>query len=151
MPSRRFEAELPIFYRAAACLVDLAIVGAIGGMASRLFGAGLAAAGSGEGVSELIRKLVLLAIYSGYCVLLTAGPRRSTWGQRWFGLQVLGASGGRPSIGEAFGRWLAFLAAALPLGVGLLIALGPDRRPFQDRLCDSRVVCSAKAVGRRSA
>ncbi|HXV23512.1 MAG TPA: RDD family protein [Alphaproteobacteria bacterium] len=151
MSSHQSLGEPSLLCRAGACLIDLAIVGLIGGVASRLLGEGLGAVGSGEELRELARKLALLALYSGYCVFLTAGPRRATWGQRWFGLQVLGAAGGRPSVGEACGRWLAFLAAALPLGVGLLIGLGPDRRPFQDRLCDSRLVFAAKAAERPAA
>ena len=140
MPSRGSEAEASLSARLAAGLIDAAIVAIVGGVVAKGVGAALVAAGFSDAVSEPVRKLVLLGVFAGYCVLLTAGPGQATWGQRWLGLRVLGAAGGRPTRSEALGRWLAFLAAALPLGAGLLIGLGHERRPFQDRLCDSQVV-----------
>ena len=82
---------------------------------------------------------------------LTASARAATLGQRWFGLELAAAGSGRPNLAQAFGRWLAFLAAALPLGAGLLLALGPDRRPFQDRICDSRVAVRSGGAAAGSA
>lgn len=139
MPSRRSGVEASLSARLAAGLIDGAVVAILGGVAATGAGAVLAAAGFGDAVAEPARKLVLLGVFAGYCVLLTAGPGQATWGQRWLGLRVLGAAGGRPTRAEALGRWLAYVAAALPLGAGLIIGLGRERRPFQDRLCDSRV------------
>ncbi len=151
MPSCRLGATTPLLRRAGACLVDLAIVAAIGGSGSKLLALALCAAGLNEALCEGARKLAALGAYAAYCVLLTAGPGRSTWGQRWFGLELTGASGHRPSRMDAFARWLAFLAAALPLGAGLLLGLGRDRRPFQDRLCDSRIAPRAAPAERKAA
>lgn len=138
--------------RGAAGLMDAGLAALLGGAASKLMLAGLVAAGSGGELGELISKLSLVGAHALYCVVPTAGPRQATFGQRWFGLRILGADGGRPSLGEAFGRWLAFVAAALPLGAGLLLALGPDGRPFQDRLSATRVVTQvAPAAQRRAA
>jgi uncharacterized RDD family membrane protein YckC len=141
-------AELP--RRLAAGLLDAAVAALLGGLTFKLalFGIGGFVE---DDFRELIRKLILLAAHAACCVLLTAGPRRATLGQRWFGLELAGAAGGRPSLAEAFGRWLAFLAAALPLGAGLLLALGSDRRPFQDRLCDSAVVRRGAVAMRKAA
>lgn len=143
MPSPLGGGPAPMARRGAACLVDLAIAGVLGGTAAAAAEWALASIGSGDAVIEPFRKLLLVGAHAGYCVLMTAGSGRSTFGQRWFGLQVLGAEGGRPTPSEAFARWVAFMTAALPLGAGLLLALGPERRPFQDRICHSRVVASA--------
>ena len=140
MPPGLGEAEAPLSARLAAGLVDAAVVAILGGVAANGVGVALRAADVSGAVSEPVHKLILISIFAGYSVFLTAGRGQATWGQRWLGLQVLGATGGRPTRSEALGRWLAFLAAALPLGAGLLIGLGHERRPFQDRLCDSQVV-----------
>jgi uncharacterized RDD family membrane protein YckC len=140
MPSRYGDASATLVRRGAACLVDLGVAGLLGGAASSALALVLAAGGAGDGVIEPVRRLTLLAAYGAYCVLPTASARWATLGQRWFDLELVGSGGGRAGLAEAFGRWLAFLAAALPLGAGLLLALGSDRRPFQDRICDSRVV-----------
>jgi uncharacterized RDD family membrane protein YckC len=131
--------DAPMARRCAACLVDLGIAGMLGALAATAAELALASIGPGDALIEPLRKLLLLATNAGYSVMLTAGPRRATFGQRWFGLEVLGVDGRGLSLAEAFARWVAFCAAALPLGAGLLLALGPDRRPFQDRICDSRV------------
>jgi uncharacterized RDD family membrane protein YckC len=139
-------AAAPLFDRIAACLFDLAIAALLGGAASKLATLALATAGLGDGGCELVRKLLQFCTYAALCVLPAAGPSRATLGQRWMGLQLSASSGAGLGIGQSFGRWLAFVAAALPLGAGLLLALGPARRPFQDLLCDSRV-CRARAEG----
>ena len=136
--------------RITAGLIDAAVAAALGGAAGRLAGMVLSWAGGGEGLREPVEKLMLLGAFCLYCVLTTAGRGQATWGQRWLGLMVLGADGARPGRGEAFARWLAYLAAVLPLGAGLLLALGPDRRPFQDRLCAGAVVRRSPAPGARS-
>lgn len=150
MPTPRRGAAWPLLRRAGACLVDLAIVAAIGGSGSKLLALALCAAGLTEAFCESARKLAALGAHGAYCVLLNAGPARSTWGQRWFGLELAGADGLRPSGMEAFARWLAFLAAALPLGVGLILGLGREGRPFQDRLCDSRITPRAAPAERKA-
>jgi uncharacterized RDD family membrane protein YckC len=121
--------------RATAGLIDVAIAAAIGGALARLFEGALASLGAGAGLRDAAERLALLGAFCLYSVLTTSGRGQATWGQRWLGLVVLGADGGRPGRGEAFARWLAYLAALLPLGAGLLLALGPERRPFQDRVC----------------
>lgn len=137
--------------RGAAGLTDAGLAALLGGAVAKLALAGLATAGFGGEFGELISKLSLLGAHALYCILPTAGPRQATFGQRWWGLRVIGAGGGRPSLAEAFGRWLAFVAAALPLGAGLLLALGPDGRPFQDRLSATRVVAQAAPAAQRRA
>jgi uncharacterized RDD family membrane protein YckC len=151
MPFGPAAGRAPLSARAAACLFDLALAAMLGGVASSAAEPLLAAAGAAEGVMEVARKLLLLVVGAAYFSLPVAGPRQATFGQRWFGLRVLGADGGRPSLAEAFGRWLAFVAAALPLGAGLLLAFGPDGRPFQDRLSATRVVAQVAPVAQRRA
>jgi len=148
MPSSQRKASAMLVRRGGACLIDLGVAGLLGGAAASALGAVLTAAGASDGGIEPARRLILLAAYGAYCVLLTAGARRATLGQRWLDLELAGPGGGRPSLAQAFGQWLAFVAAALPLGAGLLLALGPDRRPFQDRICDSRVAERSGAAAR---
>jgi uncharacterized RDD family membrane protein YckC len=143
--------DAPMARRCAACLIDLAIAGMLGGLVSSAAELTLAFAGAGDALIEPVRKLVLLASYAGYSVLMTAGPGSSTFGQRWFGLEVVGPGGGGLGMGQAFARWLAFCAAALPLGAGLLLALRPARRPFHDLICDSRVAVRRPAATRQAA
>jgi uncharacterized RDD family membrane protein YckC len=133
--------------RAAAGLIDAAIAAALGGVAARLAGWALTSADVDQDLREPVERLVLLGAFCLYCVLTTAGRGQATWGQRWLGLIVLGAEGGRPGRGEAFARWLAYLATLLPLGAGLLLALGPDHRPFHDRLCAGTVTRRSNAPG----
>jgi uncharacterized RDD family membrane protein YckC len=144
-------AAAPLFDRIAACLFDLAIAAVLGGAASTLAALALAEAGLGENACELIRKLLLIAVYAMVCVLPAARSAGATWGQRWMGLQVVDATGSRIGLSASFGRWLAFVAAALPLGAGLLLAAGPARRPFQDRVCDSRVARAREAEAQAGA
>ena len=133
--------------RATAGLIDIAIAAAIGGALARLFEIALASLSAGASLRDAVERLALLGVFCLYCVLTTAGRGQATWGQRWLGLVVLGADGGRPGRGEAFARWLAYFAALLPLGAGLLLALGPERRPFQDRLCAGGVIRRSPAPG----
>jgi uncharacterized RDD family membrane protein YckC len=144
-------AAAPLFDRIAACLFDLAVAAVLGGLASKLAALTLAEAGVGEAACELVRKLLLLTVYAALGVLPVAGRGGATWGQRWMGLEVADAARGKLGLGQSFGRWLAFLAAALPLGAGLLLALGPARRPFQDLICDSPVLRLGERGGDRGA
>jgi uncharacterized RDD family membrane protein YckC len=151
MPFGPAAGRAPLSARAAACLFDLALAAVLGGVASSAAELALGAAGAGESMTEVARKLLLLFVGALYFSLPVAGPRQATFGQRWWGLRVIGAGGGRPSRAEAFGRWLAFVAAALPLGAGLFLAVGPDGRPFQDRLSATRVVAQAAPAAQRRA
>ena len=115
----------------AAIACELGLLGARGWMAA-------------DAVLEPLRKLVTLLVFLGYlAVLQSVGRQPATWGQRLCGLAIVGPGGGRLRPGEALARALALLCAALPLGAGLLLALTPARRPFQDLLCASRVVRAA--------
>jgi uncharacterized RDD family membrane protein YckC len=137
--------------RVGAALFDAAFAALLGAGAGELAELALGAAGAGQGAVEALRRLFLIAAHGGYSVALMAGPRQSTFGQRWFKLKLVGATGGRPSPGEAFGRWLAFVAAVLPLGAGLLLSLGPERRPLQDRLCQAQIVGRLAPMAERKA
>ena len=141
----------PLKDRVGAALVDAALAAVLGAAAAELAELVLNAAGAGQEAVEGLRRLLLIAAHGGYSVALMAGPRQSTFGQRWFGLKLVGAAGERPSPGEAFGRWLAFAAAALPLGAGLLLAFGPGRRPLQDLLCSAQVVGPLAPAAERKA
>ena len=113
MPPEQVEAAL-LFERIAACLFDLAIAAVLGGADSTLAALPLAEAGMGGNACELARKLLMIGVYAVLCVMPAAGSAGATWGQRWMGLRGMDATGARISRRASFGRWRAFVAAALP-------------------------------------
>jgi uncharacterized RDD family membrane protein YckC len=89
----------------------------------------------------------LLLLNGGYATAFTAASGQ-TIGKMASGIKVIGAPGGEAAAGDriSFGfavlRTAAYLASALPVGLGFLPALvGRDRRALHDRLAETRVVC----------
>jgi uncharacterized RDD family membrane protein YckC len=89
----------------------------------------------------------LLLLNGGYLAAFTAASGQ-TIGKMAAGIKVVGAPKGEPgtiidrvSFGLATLRTLAYLASALPAGLGFVPAfVGRDRRALHDRLADTRVV-----------
>ena len=84
----------------------------------------------------------LLMIAGGYLTLFTAAGGQ-TIGKMAAGIRVVGVDVDRLRVplGNSVRRAIAYLASALPGGVGFLPALlGADRRALHDRLADTRVV-----------
>jgi len=84
----------------------------------------------------------LLLVAGGYFTLFVAANGQ-TIGKMAAGLKVIpeGSDAHRVSVGHAVLRAAAYLASALPAGLGFLPALiGADRRAIHDRLAATRVV-----------
>lgn len=145
---RREEADLPprrpdpggylpaagFWPRSAAFLVDVLWIGGLGTVVTVAAGGPMDLAGvaAGLGFTLLLWALVAVAGWS---------RRGDSPGKRLFRLCVCDLDG-RPGIsaGRALGRWAAYAASALPLGVGFLAAgLTASRRGFHDRLSGTYV------------
>lgn len=104
----------------------------------------------GRGLGAFVPRLFLVgealaitwAIFapSAYFVL-SHGTGGQTLGKRLLGLQVVDQAGSPIGYGHALGRYAATVLAALPGGLGLLLAgFRADRRGLHDLLAGTRVV-----------
>jgi uncharacterized RDD family membrane protein YckC len=139
MANTRIDAT--ISSRFAAGVIDAAVVAILSGVAAKgavaLFGI---AGWFSPSATQSLDRVVLILVFMAYSVLLPVCRHQGTLGQRWLGIEIVASDGARGSPGECLFRCLAFIAAVLPLGAGLLIGLAGERRPLQDRLCSTRVV-----------
>jgi uncharacterized RDD family membrane protein YckC len=91
----------------------------------------------------LTATLIILSFFAFvplYFVLLLAW-RGQTVGKMAVRIKVVRRDGGRVGLGQAFLRWLGYPASALPLGLGVLIALfDGERRALHDMLAGTAVV-----------
>lgn len=84
--------------------------------------------------------LAFFAFLPLYYVLLVAW-KGQTVGKMAVHIKVVGRDGGPVGPGQAFIRWLGYLASALPLGIGLLMALANgERRTLHDFLAGTVVI-----------
>jgi uncharacterized RDD family membrane protein YckC len=87
----------------------------------------------------------LLVLNGGYLAAFTAACGQ-TIGKMAAGIRVVAApdgesAGGRVSFGFAALRTVAYLASALPIGLGFVPAfIGRERRGLHDRLAETRVI-----------
>jgi uncharacterized RDD family membrane protein YckC len=132
--------DAAISSRFAAGVIDAAVVAILSGVAAKGAVALFGIAGFSPYATQSLDRIVLILIFMAYSVLLPVCRHQGTLGQRWLGLEIVAADGGRARPGECFFRCLAFIAAVLPLGAGFLIGLAGERRPLQDRICSTRVV-----------
>ena len=83
-------------------------------------------------------------LMNGFGVLyytLVVGQRGQTLGKAVLGLKVTRADGSRISYGRSFARYWAYLASALPFGLGFIaIGLSSQKRGWHDFICNTRVV-----------
>lgn len=143
----------PIVYggllrRAVAVLVDAPFLFVITVLGMSL--AFLTALGGGTVAGEVTLQVELVAVgaalvAAGAVVLtyhvLCWGQWGQTPGKMLVGLAVVREDGAAIGYGRAFLRWMAYLLAALPLGLGLLVALfHPRRRGLHDLLAGTSVV-----------
>jgi len=101
-------------------------------------------AASSEWLYALLLKGLLLGAIIAAIAYLVRGPARSrgTIGYRIFHLEVVGPNGESP-IGwrRSLARFLAWVVAILPAGLGLLtVFLDPQRRALHDRLSGTKVI-----------
>ena len=84
--------------------------------------------------------LVLNALYQIYFL----SSRGATVGKMALGLKVIRADGGPLSVGQATGRFFAYLLDAyFTFTIGFIIAgFDAEKRALHDRICDTRVIYS---------
>lgn len=133
----------PVGPRLLASLVDALILGSIGVavlyLTLKVCGLQFAHAAVIPPVPFLA---FLLLIAGGYLTLFTAAGGQ-TIGKMAAGIKVVSTDVDRLRVplGQSVLRATAYLASALPAGLGFLPALlGADRRAIHDRLADTRVV-----------
>jgi uncharacterized RDD family membrane protein YckC len=135
-------AGAPPARRLGAALIDLAVLGAIDAavlyLTLRLSGLGL----SGVTVLPWMPLLSFLLLLNGGYFITFAAVGGQTIGQMTCGLKVVGRDGGPLGFGTATLRTLTWVVSALPLGLGLWFALGPEQQALHDRLTATRVVLS---------
>lgn len=148
VPSRldRLETEslaAPVGPRLLAAVVDGVILGSIGlavlYLTLKICGLPL---GRAAAIPPIPFAAFLLLIAGGYLTLFTAAGGQ-TIGKMAAGIKVvpMNVDNLRVPLGHSVVRAAAYLASALPAGLGFVPAiLGADRRAIHDRLADTRVV-----------
>ena len=71
---------------------------------------------------------VVLIVYVGYFVALTAGTHQGTYGKRSMGIYVRKRDGGRVWIGHSLVRFVGYIISSIPLGLGFLMAAFNKRK-----------------------
>ena len=66
--------------------------------------------------------IVVLILYVGYFVALTAGKHQGTYGKRSMGIYVRKRDGGRVWIGHSLVRFVGYIISWIPLGLGYVMA-----------------------------
>lgn len=88
----------------------------------------------------LLSTLAYALIAGAYFVYCEASPQQATLGKRLIGIKVTDARGGRPSLGQVFGRFFAASLSWVTLNLGhALAAWTPERRALHDYLAGTRV------------
>lgn len=142
--------------RFVAVLIDSIILGVVGfiinlpiQMALGLGASRMATADPSAGLAALPVMLGTLGLSLAINFVLLAGyqiyflsTRGATIGKLALGLKVIRADGGPLSVGQATGRFFAYmLDAYFTLTIGFIIAgFDPEKRSLHDRICDTRVI-----------
>ena len=84
---------------------------------------------------------VILIVYVGYFVALTAGKHQGTYGKRSMGIYVRKRDGGRVWIGHSLVRFVGYIISWIPLGLGYLMAAFNKRKlALHDIIAGTEVV-----------
>jgi uncharacterized RDD family membrane protein YckC len=91
------------------------------------------------GIIWLISLLLNVTYYTYF-----VSQKGATPGKMVMGMKVITATGERPSVGLAAGRYFAQLLSGLVFGIGFLIAAFDDqKRALHDHICGTRVIRQA--------
>ncbi|HTM23804.1 MAG TPA: RDD family protein [Vicinamibacterales bacterium] len=139
-------AAAPIGARLIAGLIDLVLVGAID-LTVVYFTLKLCDLTFDQALTLPMAPLLsFLALLDGGYLATFVAASGQTIGKMAAGLRVVSAGDGAPmrdrvTFGQAAIRAAAYLASALPAGLGFLpVFIGQERRALHDRLADTRVV-----------
>ena len=87
---------------------------------------------------------VVLLLYVGYFVVLTAGKRQGTIGKSCMGIHVQKRDGGRIWYGTSVVRFVGYIISWIPLGLGYLMAAFSKRKlALHDIIAGTEVVFGA--------
>lgn len=139
-PSAPAGAPAPAIRRAAALVVDLALI-ALVDLVTAYFALRLCGLEPSEWNVLPVAPLAafFLLLNAGYFILLT-GAIGQTLGKMALQIEVVADAASPVGVGRATLRAAAALLTILPAGVGLFWALAGDRRALHDRLAGTRVI-----------
>jgi uncharacterized RDD family membrane protein YckC len=135
-----------VLARAAACVIDLVVLGGIDGL---VFYFTLQVCGLTLGELDMLPKGPLIAFLvvqnGGYLVTFNAGGQ--TLGKLVMGIKVIGARTGAPfDLGRSLLRTVVWVLLVAPAGLGFLSALfSRDHRGLHDHCAGTRVVRTTAA------
>lgn len=85
--------------------------------------------------------LLIFVLQAVYFAFMHSRPAQASLGKMAVGIKVTGPDGERISFWRGFGRYFAFILAAIPLYIGLIMAGFTDRkRGLHDMICNTLVV-----------
>ncbi|MBN1410433.1 MAG: RDD family protein [Spirochaetales bacterium] len=135
------------FRRLLAVLIDNLIVTVVTVAVINVISAVLPAEGSSAGMWVGVLAGGLVLIGSAYTVIFWI-LRGATPGKIALRIKIIGADGGRLSIGKALVRFLALFLSAAPALIGYLRSLlDPERKTWHDLLSGTRVVMDGEYPG----
>jgi uncharacterized RDD family membrane protein YckC len=88
-----------------------------------------------------LAQAVVVILYVGYFVALTAGKHQGTYGKRSMGIYVRKRDGGRVWIGHSLVRFVGYIISSIPLGLGYLMAAFHNKKlALHDLIAGTEVV-----------
>ncbi|MCY9089634.1 RDD family protein [Bacillus mojavensis] len=84
--------------------------------------------------------LIMIVISVLYYGLLTASKMQGTLGKKILGLKVVNEQGGRVSIGQAIGRYFAYILSGMIFYIGFIMVAFGEKKGLHDIICRTRVV-----------
>lgn len=85
--------------------------------------------------------LLIFVLQAVYFAFMHSRPAQASLGKMAVGIKVTGPNGERISFWRGFGRYFAFILAAIPLYIGIIMAAFTDKkRGLHDMICDTLVV-----------
>ncbi|MCY8471606.1 hypothetical protein BJH90_12025 [Bacillus halotolerans] len=84
--------------------------------------------------------LIMIVISVLYYGLLTASKMQGTLGKKILGLKVVNEQGGRVSIGQAIGRYFAYILSGIIFYIGFIMVAFGEKKGLHDIICRTRVV-----------
>ena len=139
MPSSAPAAAYGGFWiRVVAYIIDIVILGVVGGVIDAIFHANPSdASAGGNGIAGFINLVIDVAYFAGQWTYFGA-----TLGQRVFKLRVVDAATGQPiGLGKALLRWVGLFVSFLVCFVGVIwVAFDARKQGWMDKIAGTLVV-----------
>jgi uncharacterized RDD family membrane protein YckC len=124
--------------RVVAYIIDIIILGVVGGVIDAIFHANPSdASAGGNGIAGFINLVIDIAYFAGQWTYFGA-----TLGQRVFKLRVVDAGTGQPiGLGKALLRWVGLFVSFLVCFVGVIwVAFDARKQGWMDKIAGTLVV-----------